>query len=234
MAEQGITSYLDASVGKTELAALAALSDRGPLTIRPSVAITVAPSWRPSRRRCSPVSSGCGRSTARPGVTIRTVKMFFDGVIEHPTQTAALLTPYRVNKGTKRHPHWVAGKSRGPTYFRQAVANRGIGALDAAGWQVHIHAIGDRAVRSALDAFESRARQRGRQPPHDHPPRAGEPEGLPPLRALGVLASMQLHWAERDSYTVDAPQAVHRPPALALHVPGRQPRAGRRTAVWRK
>lgn len=41
MAEQGITSYLDASVGRTELAALAALADRGPLTIRPSVAVTV-------------------------------------------------------------------------------------------------------------------------------------------------------------------------------------------------
>ena len=91
----------------------------------------------------------------RAGITIRTVKMFFDGVIEHPSQTAALLEPYRVNKGTKRDPRWVPGKSRGPTYFRQPVANRAIAALDAAGWQVHVHAIGDRAVRSALDAFEN-------------------------------------------------------------------------------
>ena len=42
------------------------------------------------------------RSTyARPGVAIDNLKMFFDGVIEYPTQTAALLRPYRVNKGTK-------------------------------------------------------------------------------------------------------------------------------------
>ena len=139
-------------------------------------------------------------------MTIRTVKMFFDGVIEHPTQTAALLEPYRVNKGTKRNPRWVPGKSRGPTYFRQRVANRAIAALDAAGWQVHVHAIGDRAVRSALDAFEN-ARKRGGGADNRHTITHLElihPKDFRRFGRLGVLASMQLHWAERDSYTVDS------------------------------
>jgi predicted amidohydrolase YtcJ len=206
MAKQGITSYLDASVGETELAALAALSDRGPLTIRPSVAINV-----PARRAADP-SAMLARlerlrtKYARPGVTIRTVKMFFDGVIEYPTQTAALLTPYRVNKGTKRNPRWVAGKSRGPTYFRQGLANRAIAALDAGGWQVHVHAIGDRAARSALDAF-AHARRRGGASDNRHTITHLElvnPNDFRRFKALGVLASMQLHWAGRDSYTVDA------------------------------
>ena len=143
---------------------------------------------------------------ARPGTTIRTVKMFFDGVIEHPTQTAALLEPYRVNKGTKRNPRWVPGKSRGPTYFRQGVANRAIAALDAAGWQVHVHAIGDRAVRSALDAFEA-ARRRRPDGDNRHTITHLElihPRDFPRFRRLGVLASMQLQWAEQDSYTVDS------------------------------
>ena len=205
MARQGITSYLDAAVGATELAALATLCDRGPLTIRPSVAIQV------SARSAAEPDAMLARlerlrvKYARPGVTLRTVKMFFDGVIEHPTQTAALLRPYRVNKGTKRDPRWVAGKSRGPTYFRQDVADGAIAALDAAGWQVHIHAIGDRAVRSGLDAFEH-ARRRGKSGDNRHTITHLElvdPDDFGRFEALGVLASMQLHWAERDSYTVD-------------------------------
>ncbi len=207
MASQGITSYLDASVGETELAALAALADRAPLTIRPSVAINI-----PARRAADPAQMLARleqlRSTyARPGVTIRTIKMFFDGVIEHPTQTAALLTPYRVNKGTKRNPRWVAGKSRGPTYFKQAVANRAITALQRADWQVHVHAIGDRAVRSALDAFEHAERRVGRGTGLRNTITHLElinPNDFRRFERLGVMASMQLHWAERDSYTVDA------------------------------
>ena len=206
MAKRGITSYLDASVGRTELAALTALADRGPLTVRPSVAINV-----PARQAADPEAmlarlEELRTAYARPGVTIGTVKMFFDGVIEHPTQTAALLEPYRVNKGTKRNPRWVPGKSRGPTYFRQKIANRAIAALDAAGWQVHVHAIGDRAVRSALDAFEH---ARERRPGADNRHTITHLELIHPrdfrrFEKLGVLASMQLHWAERDSYTVDA------------------------------
>jgi predicted amidohydrolase YtcJ len=206
MAEQGITSYLDASAGETELAALAALADRGPLTIRPSAAITVSP------RRAADAEALLARleqlrtAYGRAGVALRTVKMFFDGVIEHPTQTAALLEPYRVNKGTKRNPRWGPGKSRGPTYFKQRVANSAIAALDAAGWQVHVHAIGDRAVRSALDAFEH-ARRRGGRSDNRHTITHLElihPRDFRRFGRLGVLASMQLHWAERDSYTVDS------------------------------
>ncbi len=91
---------------------------------------------------------------ARPDVTVNTVKLFMDGVIEYPTQTAAMIDPYRENVGTTNHPHWVPGDSNGPTYFPPAKLNPGVAALDAAGWQVHMHAIGDRAVRSALDAIE--------------------------------------------------------------------------------
>ena len=206
MARRGITSYLDASVGETELAALAALRDRGPLPIRPSAAITIGARGAADPDAMLARLEALRAAHGRDGIAIRTVKLFFDGVIEHPTQTAALLEPYRVNKGTKRNPRWVPGKSRGPTYFRQGVANRAIAALDAAGWQVHIHAIGDRAVRSALDAFEH-ARRRGGGAGNRHTITHLElihPNDFPRFKRLGVLASMQLHWAGRDSYTVDA------------------------------
>ncbi len=206
MAAHGITSYLDASAGRTELAALAALADRGPLTIRPSVAITVSPARAAEPESLLEYLESLKASYGRAGVTIRTVKMFFDGVIEHPSQTAALLRPYRVNKGTKRHPRWRPGTKRGPTYFRQGVADRAVAALDAAGWQVHVHAIGDRAVRSALDAFEY-ARKRGGDRDNRHTISHLElinPKDFRRFGRLGVLASMQMQWAERDSYTVDS------------------------------
>jgi predicted amidohydrolase YtcJ len=206
MAKQGITSYLDAAVGKTELAALATLADRGPLTVRPSLAITVTPAAAADPESVVARLERLRATHGRAGVTIRTVKMFFDGVIEHPVQTAALLEPYRVNKGTERSPRWVRGHKRGPTYFRQPIANRVIAAVAAAGWQVHVHAIGDRAARSALDAFEY-ARKRGAGTDLRHTIAHLElvnPKDFRRFAELGVLADMQLQWAEQDSYTVDS------------------------------
>ncbi len=52
----------------------------------------------------------------------------------------------------------MPGPNRGPIYFERPVLKDAVTALDAAGWRVHIHAIGDRAVRVALDGYEA-ARQ---------------------------------------------------------------------------
>jgi predicted amidohydrolase YtcJ len=146
------------------------------------------------------------RSTyARPGVAIDNLKLFFDGVIEYPTQTAALLRPYRVNRGSERNPEWVAGKSRGPTYWEPEIAEAAIAAADAAGWQVHVHGIGDRAVRVALDSYEAALATNGATD-NRHTITHLElvhPADMPRFAELGVLASMQMQWAERDSYTVD-------------------------------
>jgi predicted amidohydrolase YtcJ len=206
MAEQGITSYLDAWVGDTELTALAALADRGPLTLRPSVAIMVGSDLASEPDEMLDFVEDLRATHGGGGITIRTVKMFFDGVIEYPTQTAALLEPYLVNDGTERNPRWLPGESRGPTYFEKGIANRAIAALDAAGWQVHVHAIGDRAVRSALDAFENTRRSPGKAGNRHTIAHAQliHPDDFPRFGALGVLACMQLHWAQRDSYTIDS------------------------------
>ncbi len=205
MAEQGITSFLEVSAGEEELGALALLSDQGGLTARPSIAI-----YGDSELAADPAglvahAEQMRATYGRPDLEIRTVKLFFDGVIEYPTQTAALLKPYLVNKGTEEDPKWVPGKSKGPTYFKQRVANAAIAALDAAGWQVHVHAIGDRAVRSALDAFEH---TRGVNGASDNRHtichlELVHPKDFERFAQLGVLPSFQMQWAERDSYTVE-------------------------------
>ena len=82
------------------------------------------------------------------------MKIFADGVIEYPSQTAALLEPYLDAQGRPT-------RNRGPSYFTQDNLNRIVTAADAAGLTVHIHAIGDRAVRSALDAIADARRHNG-------------------------------------------------------------------------
>jgi predicted amidohydrolase YtcJ len=71
---------------------------------------------------------------------------------------------------------------------------------------VHVHAIGDRAIRSALDSFEHARRRNGRTD-NRHTITHLElihPDDFKRFDRLDVLASMQLHWAERDTYTVDS------------------------------
>ena len=108
------------------------------------------------------------------------VKIFADGVIEYPSQTAALLEPYLDDSG---HP----SQNRGPSYFVQDNLNGIVSAADAAGFTVHIHAIGDRAVRSALDAIAGRppAQRRSRQSRSDCAFGIGRSEGFSALQAIG-------------------------------------------------
>jgi predicted amidohydrolase YtcJ len=205
MARQGITSYLEASSGDTYLAAAAVLADAGRLTARAHAALTVDAELGADPAAALEYVEGLRAQYARPGIEIDNVKLFFDGVIEYPTQTAALLWPYRVNEGTEEDPRWVPGDSRGPTYFPPAIADPLVTALDGAGWQVHMHAIGDRAVRSALDAVAAARRANGAR---DNRHTLTHLELITPpdferFSRLGVLASMQMQWAQRDAYTMD-------------------------------
>jgi predicted amidohydrolase YtcJ len=123
------------------------------------------------------------------------VKIFADGVIEYPSQTAALLEPYLDAQG---HPT----KNRGPSYFTQDNLNQIVTAADAAGLTVHIHAIGDRAIRSALDAFAEARRRNGAL---DNRGQIAHLElidsaDFPRFKELGVIANFQLLWAQRDDY----------------------------------
>jgi predicted amidohydrolase YtcJ len=125
------------------------------------------------------------------------VKIFADGVVEYPMQTAALLEPYLDAAG---HPTG----NRGPTYYTQDELNRLVGAADAAGFTVHVHAIGDRAVRSTLDAFADSRKQHGQLDNRDQIAHLElvEPADFPRFRQLEVIANFQLLWAERDPYIV--------------------------------
>ena len=126
------------------------------------------------------------------------VKIFADGVIEYPSQTAALLEPYLDARGRPTD-------NRGPSYFVQDNLNQIVAAADAAGLTVHIHAIGDRAIRSALDAIADARRRNGALDNRDQIAHLEliDPADFPRFKKLGVIANFQLLWAQRDDSYIE-------------------------------
>jgi predicted amidohydrolase YtcJ len=134
-------------------------------------------------RRAAAAAAGGRRFTAG------SVKIMQDGVAEN--FTAALTKPYLDGCG---HHTDNAGISFVPPDALSAYVSR----LDAEGFQVHFHALGDRAVREALDAFEVAARDNsaGREPRHHIAHiQVVHPRDVPRFAALDVSANLQPLWA---------------------------------------
>ena len=119
------------------------------------------------------------------------VKIMQDGVAEN--FSAALLAPYLDRCG---HPTDNAGHS----FFTAVELREAVSALDAAGFQVHVHAIGDRGVREALDAFV------GTDPINRHHIahlQLVHPDDIERFAELGVTANLQMLWACEDDQMRD-------------------------------
>lgn len=109
------------------------------------------------------------------------IKIMVDGVIE--SFTAAMLAPYST-KPISGEPMWTS-----------AELDRVVALLDRQGWQVMIHAIGDRGIRMALDAYERAAAAnpspaRGRRHRIEHIETTDSAD-IPRFGALGVIASLE-------------------------------------------
>jgi len=122
------------------------------------------------------------------------VKAFADGVIE--SGTAWMLRPYESSGAASGGGAATTGR---PNWTAEALAEMTAMAV-ARGWQVQIHAIGDAAIRAALDAHEHAGRaggQRGRVEHVEWP----DPADVPRFGALGVIASMQPYHANPAPYS---------------------------------
>jgi predicted amidohydrolase YtcJ len=108
------------------------------------------------------------------------VKFFLDGVIE--THTAAMLEPY------SNAPSLSGGLLWEPDKYKAFVAE-----LDRRGIQIFTHAIGDRAIRLALDAYQSAATKNGTKDARHRVEHIEDPSAadIPRFGQLGVMASMQ-------------------------------------------
>ncbi len=126
---------------------------------------------------------------------IRGAKLFQDGVAE--SYTAAMLDPYR-----------DAGAATGTTglsLYEPERLKRVVTLLDGHGFQVHIHGLGDRAVRECLDAFEHAQEINGRRDARFHIAHMqfAHPDDLPRFASLGVVANVTPYWAVRSGYVED-------------------------------
>lgn len=126
------------------------------------------------------------------GFKASTVKIMQDGICEN--LTAAMLGPYYDNAG---HVTDNAGHS----YLDAALLAQAVTRLDALGFQVHVHAIGDRGVREALDAFEQARTANGVTGNRHHIAhiQVVHPQDIPRFRQLDVTANIQALWAAEDA-----------------------------------
>jgi predicted amidohydrolase YtcJ len=189
----GVTGWQDASVGPEMQAAYEAVAGRGELTARVVAAMTWDPA-RPEAELAAQVEELVARRARTPvgRFAATSVKIFADGIIE--TFTAAMLDPYLDRDGR-------ATGDRGITYLAPARFADVASALDAQGFQVHVHAIGDRAVRDALDAFSAMRARNGWSDarPHIAHLQVVHPDDLPRFRSLGVTANAQAYWAVHEA-----------------------------------
>jgi predicted amidohydrolase YtcJ len=196
MRATGITSVQDADVDEHVMQIYKWLYDEHRLNMRVRGSFRLADLHESPQRLIDQAVHFRDRWAIAPdSLRADAVKIFADGVIEYPSQTAALLEPYLDAHGKPTH-------NLGPSYFTQENLNQIVSLANAAGLTVHIHAIGDRAVRSALDAFAFSRLHNGDLDSRDQIAHLEliNPADFPRFRQLAVIANLQLLWAERDDY----------------------------------
>jgi predicted amidohydrolase YtcJ len=194
----GLTSVQEAGAGLEQFAIYEALRASG----RPLVRIRLGQQMEPGlpiaewERRLIEYEGLALPHREDPWISAGIVKAFADGVIE--SGTAAMLAPYegmtRAQDGAFGRPPWEPGE------LEEAVR-----VADGRGWQIQIHAIGDGAVRRALDAYERAAAVNG---PRDRRHRIEHIEtvdaaDIPRFGTLGVVASMQPYHADPEPAQLD-------------------------------
>jgi len=200
----GLTGVHQAGISEEELSSLARALEATP-QLRVYVALRMERDPTPAVLASQ---DELRRRFATPRLRVGAVKGFLDGVVE--ARSAAMFEPY-------------PGGGTGLPRFTQEELDRAVAAYDKAGWQVMLHAIGDRAVDMALTAFERAARTNGtsgrrHRVEHIEVPRTAD---LPRFKALGVIASTQAMFPY--------PNANH----LEVYVPMLGPERARRALAFK-
>jgi hypothetical protein len=187
----GITSVQNANGDAEEFELYDELRRRGELTVRVYSAIST--DGKADESTATRFEALWKKYPDDPLFKTGAVKLFIDGVVE--AHTAAMLAPY-ANRPTRGTPIMTAGE-----------LGRVVALFDRRGWQVMIHAIGDRGIRMALDAFERAASRnpapaRGRRHRIEHV-ETTDPADIPRFGRLGVIASMEPFHANPNPSQMD-------------------------------
>lgn len=160
-----------------------------------------------------------------PAYVPGTVKIMVDGVAEN--FTAAMLHPYHDHSGHS------TGNS-GLSFVDQQLLKDAVTALDGEGFQVHFHALGDRAVREALDAVQAARQANGPSPNRHHLAHLQmvDQAEIPRFAELDATANLQALWATHEEQLDGLTLPFLSQGAEARHYPfGDLVRAGARLAA---
>jgi predicted amidohydrolase YtcJ len=190
---RGITAWQDAIIGDylgsgDPLPVYLAAAGAGTLTARVQGAL-----WWDRGRGAEQLPEILARREQGQAGRFRanTVKIMQDGVAE--SFTAAMIEPYLDVCGCQT-------ANRGLSHVEAAALREYVTLVDAHGFQVHLHAIGDRAVRESLDAIEAARAANGPNDNRHHIAhlQVMHPDDIPRFAALGVTANVQALWAAHE------------------------------------
>lgn len=187
----GITSVHDANVSEPMLAAYLALAKDDALSARVSAAVGANLMMTDASAIPAEVARIERLREQYRGTRLRVTaaKLGVDGALE--ARTAALLEPY-------------VGGDLGPTLLQPEIFAATVLELDRRGMQAHVHVIGDRAARIALDAFAAARAANGPDGPMHQMAHLQlvHPDDIPRFGPLRVAANIQGLWAYHDEETV--------------------------------
>ncbi len=212
----GITAWLDPAAsdiqdsGNPTLDAYKMLSQKHLLTAHVAATV-VADANGNAQKQIDAVKKLQKTYNSTPNLQVLGFKIFGDGVIEYPTQTAALSQPYTNSGG-------YGALMFNPKKFGQFVT-----LADKQGLLVHVHAIGDLTATEALNGFAAARQANGYSTiPHTITHlQIVQPADIPRFNQLHILASLQLLWALGDPTTVDIVKPYISPELYKYQYPAR-------------
>jgi predicted amidohydrolase YtcJ len=187
----GITAWLDPVAREDVLQAYQMLADHGELISEidafPRVLV------KDTAAELAAVQKTREQYASTRHLHVSGIKIFADGVAEFPSQTAHLTKPYK-NSG-----------HNGDLLFDPRKFAELCIAADKLGLIIHVHAIGDGAVKEALDGIEAARKASGesRLPHTLTHEQFIQPEDFPRFRELGVISALQLFWADAGNDTIE-------------------------------
>ena len=185
----GVTAIQEAAATRPLLEAYRTLDRTGELTLRTVVSLLARP-----EEDLTQVDSLVAWRTEFQGTQVHptAVKLFEDGVIE--ARTAAMLAPYLDRHDDAGTPNWRPGQ-----------LDSIVALLVDKDFSVHVHAIGDGAVRYTLDALEKaeQGKPRGNRRHQIAHLEVIDSADIGRFASLGVIANFQALWAYPDSYITD-------------------------------
>ncbi|EJM56477.1 amidohydrolase [Pseudomonas sp. GM48] len=167
-----------------------ALAQNGELSAHVAALMVTNPKSRPADLEV--IATVMKQFEGVPNLTFPGIKVFTDGILEFPGQTAAVIVPFK-------NSHKNGQLLIEPAHFGELVV-----AAEKRGWIVHMHAVGDRAVRESLNGVAYARKLNPTPVPHSIAHlQLVNPKEFARFKQLGVIASMQLLWATGETYTVE-------------------------------